>query len=68
MTLSLVKSQNGETELQQTVNGKQFIWRKISNNKFEKLDNKNSALSYTKQNNSISYKTTDGVACTWSKK
>lgn len=68
MTLSLLKDPKGEIAIQQFINGKQNIWRKINTNVFEKLNDRSATLSFNKQASNFNYTTTDGVSCTWIKK
>ncbi len=68
MSLALIKGAQGQIQLQQNWNGHQQLWVMVSENIFEKINDKSASLTYNKVGNVFTYSNNDGVICVWSKK
>jgi hypothetical protein len=68
MGLSYSKSPTGQNQVTQIINGRQQVWLMVSENVFEKPNDKTATLTYNKAGNVFTYTHTDGVICIWSKK
>ena len=68
MGLSLSKSPTGQTILNQTVSGRQQTWIMVSDNIFEKSNDKNATITYNRTGNVFTYTHVDGVVCIWTKR
>ena len=68
MSLSLIKNERSQVQLLQLVNGKQQVWQMVSENIFEKINDKSASLTYNKTGNIFTYTNVDGVICMWTKK
>lgn len=68
MALTMTQNELGETFVQQSVNGKKFLWKKRSANTFERLGNPAITLSFSKVHGTFNYSTDDGVSCEWTRK
>jgi hypothetical protein len=68
LNLNASKDETGRDIVIQTINGKQFIWIRKTEDTFVRKNNCNEAtLTYNKNNNSFQYSTIDGVYCDWIK-
>lgn len=68
MSLSLTKNEHSQVQLIQLINGKQQVWQMITENIFEKINDKSASLTYNKIGNIFTYTNVDGVICMWTKK
>lgn len=68
MSLSLIKTERGQVQLVQLVNGKQQVWHMVSENVFEKINDKSATLTYNKIGNIFTYSNIDGAVCMWNKR
>lgn len=68
MGLSYSKSPTGQNQVTQIINGRQQVWLMVSENVFEKPNDKTATLTYNKAGNVFTYTHNDGVICIWSKK
>lgn len=68
LNLNASKDETGKDIVIQTINGKQFIWIRTSEDTFVRRNNCNEAtLTFNKTTNSFQYSTVDGVYCDWVK-
>ncbi|MCF6182301.1 hypothetical protein [Lutibacter sp.] len=68
LNLNTSKDETGRDIVIQTINGKQFIWIRRSEDTFVRKNNCNEAtLTFNKTTNSFQYSTVDGVYCDWVK-
>lgn len=63
-----IKNERSQVQLVQMINGKQQVWQMISENIFEKINDKSASLTYNKTGNIFTYTNVDGVICMWNKK
>ena len=67
LNLNASKDETGRDIVVQTINGKQFVWIRKTEDTFVRQNCNEATLTFNKNNNSFQYSTIDGVYCDWIK-